>query len=117
MRFLVDHQLLPALASFLEGLGHEAQAVRNLGMNRTAEASIWNKAIAAGSVVISKDEGFYHLAMRPEDKGKLIWIRVSNCRREFLLIRLKAQLPQIVEALEAGTRVVVIEGGEVISNP
>jgi len=40
MRFLVDAQLPPALARFLETRGHEAKAARELGLREAEDSSI-----------------------------------------------------------------------------
>ncbi len=40
MRFLVDAQLPPALARFLEAQGHEARAVREVGFRDADDAEI-----------------------------------------------------------------------------
>ena len=36
-------------------------------------------------MVVSKDEDFLGLAMRPGDSGRLLWIRTGNCRTAPLL--------------------------------
>jgi predicted nuclease of predicted toxin-antitoxin system len=57
-------------------------------------------------VVVSKDEDFFHLANRPNDQGKLLWIRIGNCRKAALLRAVDAALPQIVAAFDQGSGVI-----------
>lgn len=45
MRFLVDHQLPPALARWLQSVGHIASHVVDHGMSTAADREIWRKAI------------------------------------------------------------------------
>ena len=108
MNFLVDHQLPAALARFLESQGHQARHVRELGMTEAKDISIWQTAAAQNAVVISKDEDFYYLAIRPGESGRLIWVRMGNCRKLALIESFTSHLPQIIQALEAGTRIVEI---------
>lgn len=63
MKFLIDQQLPPALARFLQTEGHDAEHVRELGLKEADDKIIWNRAISNGQVVVSKDEDFWYLAM------------------------------------------------------
>src|SRR6266540_6513289 len=51
MRFLVDAQLPPALAQFLQSQGHEAKAVREVGLREACDADIWIFAEQGGWVL------------------------------------------------------------------
>jgi len=55
MRFLVDAQLPPALARFLEARGHEAKAARDVGLREAEDPAIWNFALTGAWIVITKD--------------------------------------------------------------
>jgi len=106
VKFLVDNQLPAALARHLLELGHDACHVLDLGMEETPDAGIWKHAATDNRVVVSKDEDFFHLAHRPGDAGKLLWVRLPNCRRTALLAAFSQQLPQILMTFTAGQRVV-----------
>ena len=108
MNFLVDHQLPPALASFLQTHGHTAKHVRELGLTRTADDAIAQHAAANETVVVSKDEDFYILATAPGSAIKLVWVRVGNCRTRALIETFTTQLPRIVAAFESSSRIVEI---------
>ena len=58
MRFLIDAQLPPALARWLTSKGQEAQHVADVGLASALDKEIWNYALAAGAVIVSKDDGF-----------------------------------------------------------
>jgi predicted nuclease of predicted toxin-antitoxin system len=55
VKFLVDHQLPPALAEFLGGLGHESRHVREIGLKSDDDLTIWKFATSNDFVLISKD--------------------------------------------------------------
>ena len=57
---------------------------------------------------MSKDEDFVHLANRPGDPGRLVWVRTGNCRKPALLEALAKALPAVVAALRAGHRIIEV---------
>ena len=99
MRFLIDNQLPPALARFIDmELGCEARHVADVGLGNELDAEVWQYASAHGLILVSKDEDFTHMAVRASN-ARLIWIRVGNCRRIFLRRAIPA-----TERLESGAR-------------
>jgi predicted nuclease of predicted toxin-antitoxin system len=106
VKFLVDHQLPPALAEFLGGLGHESRHVREVGLKSDDDLTIWKFATSNDFVLISKDHDFFGLASRPNEKGRLIWVRLGNCRNQPLLQTFEKFLPQILQSF--------VEGGQII---
>jgi predicted nuclease of predicted toxin-antitoxin system len=106
VKFVVDHQLPPALARFLEDQGHVACHVRELGLSSADDAAIWRHATAKAMVVVSKDEDFSFFASSPGATAKLVWVRIGNCRTAFLLERFRLRLPQIIASFEAGSDIV-----------
>ena len=108
MKFLVDNQLPEALCRFLKAHGHESGHVLGLKMDEATDLKIWNDAAAGNWIVVSKDEDFLHLANRPGDAGKFLWVRIGNCRKQTLLQAFERELPGIVRAFEEGFRVVEI---------
>jgi predicted nuclease of predicted toxin-antitoxin system len=59
MRFLVDAQLPPALAAWIRQRGHEAQAVRELGLRDAEDEEIWTHAIELDAIIVTKDADLY----------------------------------------------------------
>ena len=106
MKFLVDHQLPVALARFIAMQGHQAEHVRDLGLMEADDAVIWQRATAHDLVIVSKDEDFTFLAGVSGGKGRLVWVRIGNCRKQVLLQAFRAQLPRIVSELEGGSQIV-----------
>ena len=54
-------------------------------MDEASDIEIWNYAADRNWIVVSKDEDFLHLANRQHDTGKLLWVRIGNCRKQTLL--------------------------------
>jgi predicted nuclease of predicted toxin-antitoxin system len=59
-------------------------------------------------VVVSKDEDFVFLANRPSDRGRLVWVRLGNCRNAALVAAFDRTLDTVVEALASGQRIIEI---------
>jgi predicted nuclease of predicted toxin-antitoxin system len=106
VKFVVDHQLAPALARYLESQGHIAFHVREMGMISADDATIWRRAAADNLVVVSKDEDFFFFASEATAAARLLWVRVGNCRTKFMLEKFRIRLPQIVASFEAGSKIV-----------
>ena len=77
-------------------------------MDEASDLEIWDYAAKNNWIVVSKDEDFLHLANRPADSGKLLWVRIGNCRKETLLRAFEKELPDILRAFNEGAQVVEI---------
>ncbi len=108
MNFLVDNQLPEALCGFLRESGHQSDHVLNLRIDEASYADIWDYIKRSNQILVSKDEDFLHLANRPSDTGRLLWVRIGNYRKQVLLRSFERQLPPIVRAFGQGIRIVEI---------
>ncbi len=108
MKFIVDNQLPAALARWLVARGADAVHVLDLALDIAPDTDIWSRAAAKGRVVVSKDEDFFHLANRDGDTGRLLWVRLGNCRTPALLARFEAAWPGIEKSFAAGHRIVFL---------
>jgi predicted nuclease of predicted toxin-antitoxin system len=66
------------------------------------------RACAEGCIVVSKDEDFIALANRPGDTGRLIWVRLGNCRNAALLEAFDRVHDELARAFESGQRIVEV---------
>lgn len=106
MRFIVDNQLPPALARFLsEDLHVHASHVVDVGLRDGSDADIWAYCSANDLVLISKDADFATMYSRAPS-ARLLWVRIGNCRRAFLLKVFEEQWSRILELIENGERFV-----------
>ena len=106
MRFLVDNQLPKALARWLSAHGHEAVHVLDIGMAQTPDAEICAYAANESRVVVSKDEDFLSLVLRPGVTVQLVWVRMPNCTNAELLTAFAHALEQAVSILTSGQQIV-----------
>lgn len=106
MRFLIDAQLPPALASLLNQHGHLAEHVNDIGPSDAPDRSLLRYAIDHEAVLVSKDEDFADMLVVGVDLLALVWVRVGNTRRAALLAWFEPRIDQIVSMIEAGNRVI-----------
>ena len=106
MKFVVDAQLPPALASWLRGSGHEAQHVAELDLLAAQDAVLAAHAEATGAIIVSKDADF--LTLRLPNRFGLVWLRCGNATNRALQVWLRPRWPQVMELLEAGERLVEV---------
>lgn len=108
MKFLVDVQLPGTLARWLRGRNCDAIHALELDLGRADDLTLWRMAREESRIMISKDEDFFILAMRPGDDGQLLWLRIGNCRTTDLLSLLNRRWSEIVQAFEDGQQVVEV---------
>ena len=108
MKYLVDNQLPAALARALVTAGYDAVHVRDLSLEQAPDLTIWIQAIAQHRIVISKDEDFFHLANRPNDAGRLLWLRIGNTRRGELFNSFMPRMADIDNLFAQGQRIVEV---------
>jgi predicted nuclease of predicted toxin-antitoxin system len=106
MKLLIDNQLPLQLAIHLRAKGHECEHVLEVGLDESDDAQLWTRAANAGQVLVSKDEDFVFLANRAGDVGRLIWVRLGNCRNAPLLAAFDQALDAIIHALDSGQRII-----------
>jgi len=103
---LVDAQLPPALARWLDEHGHQATHVLDEGLMAAGDQQIWTHAARLGAGIISKDEDFVHLQTLHPEGPIVIWVRFGNTTRNELLTQFSGLLPSIDAALAAGERLI-----------
>jgi len=106
VRFLVDNQLPVHLARSLAARGHDAVHVVAVGLDSADDQTVRKRAEMERRIVVSKDEDFFFLANRPGDAGRLLWIRIGNCRKTASMAALDHSLDAVVAAFESGQRIV-----------
>lgn len=108
MRLLIDNQLPFQLAVFLRWRGHDCVHVCDEGLAQATDLAVWQHAAQDNRIVVSRDEDFVSLANRPDDLGRLIWVRLGNCRNTRLLETFDRLHDQLVAAVEDGQRIIEV---------
>jgi predicted nuclease of predicted toxin-antitoxin system len=108
MHFLIDAQLPPAMARWLASFGFEAVHVADLGMQAATDEAIWTLALRESAAIITKDEDFAQRAVLDLAGPPIIWIRLPNSRTYRLLGWFEGSLPDILEALQRGERLIEV---------
>ena len=109
MKFLIDQALSPGVAIELGRAGHDAVHVRDLGMQAASDEEIFDRAAQDDRVVVSADTDLGTLlAIRKQTSPSVIPFRHGSQHRPAgQAVLLKANPPQLVGALEAGSIVVI----------
>lgn len=106
MRFLIDAQLPPALAHWLVQQGHTAQHVDDIGLREGEDTEIWNHALSAGAIIVTKDDDFAERTARTASGPVIIWLRIGNATNRALMLWLIPRWEQITTLLDAGNRLI-----------
>ena len=106
LRFLIDAQLPPGLAAFLESRGYEARAARDAGLRDADDKTIWNFAQRGGWTVVTKDEDFVQGSKQRAASVQIVWLRIGNSTKRVLLDWFAPLLKNTIRELKKGQRVV-----------
>jgi predicted nuclease of predicted toxin-antitoxin system len=108
MRFIVDAQLPPALARFLAAQGHTAEHVADIGLRDADDSPIWEYALKHEAVIVTKDEDFPHRHSQSRETPVIVWLRIGNTSRRALLQWFEPLIPQVVELIERGDKLIEV---------
>jgi len=111
MRFLVDNNLSPAVATGLRSHGHDAEHVRDYGLAAAPDEVVLERARQEQRVLISADTDFGTLlaSSGAEEPSVLLVRRISGRRATQIVAILVANLDAIADDLASGAVVVVGE--------
>ncbi len=112
MRFLVDQNLSPRLATALAEQGHDAVHTSDLGLDVAPDATVLERARADDRVLISADSDFGTiLASTRAARPSVLYVRRVQGRRVEQLAALIADSFTVIDAaLQEGSIVVLGEG-------
>jgi predicted nuclease of predicted toxin-antitoxin system len=70
---------------------------------------VWQHALAAHAVIITKDEDFVALRQASTAGPAVVWLRFGNSTNRALQERLLPLLPDIIAAVEAGETLIEVQ--------
>jgi len=108
IRFLIDAQLPPGLAQRLTTRGYPSEHVNRVNLAVATDDSIWRYASRVGATLVTKDEDFVMLSNQEASGPQVVWIRLGNISNNALWRAIDPRLDEIVQALNAGERVVEV---------
>jgi predicted nuclease of predicted toxin-antitoxin system len=106
VNFLIDAQLPPALARWIESHGHQATHVFGVGLQAAEDEPIWEHARKREAVIVSKVEDFLDRWLLSDKPVPLVWIRKGNCSNRALLAWLEPLWPDAMRRLEQGEQLI-----------
>lgn len=75
MKLLFDENLSRKLVRRLSDLFPDSAHVSTLGLERTDDAEIWQRAGAAGYRIVTTDGDFYEMSLQMGPPPQVIWLR------------------------------------------
>jgi predicted nuclease of predicted toxin-antitoxin system len=82
VKLLFDENVSPRLAGRLAELYPGSTHVRDVGLERAADSTVWEFAAAEGFMIVSKDSDFHQRSLLFGPPPKVVWVRLGNCRTD-----------------------------------
>ncbi len=108
MKFLVDANLPPGLATWLREHGHEATHISNHPGLGPDDRALFEFARQHGYVLMTKDDDFAALATLLDEPAAVVWLRLGNATNSALRNWLEPLLPEILQRLASGETLVEV---------
>lgn len=108
MKFVVDAQLPPVMARWLQEAGHEAGHVEDAGLLTAEDAAIWSHAEKTGAAILTKDEDFADRARAGDEPPVVVWLRIGNCSNAELRAWFEPRLAGIVQMAGEDSRIIEV---------
>lgn len=110
MKFLADMGISQRTVAWLQAQGHDALHVRELQMQRAADADILAKAREEARILLTLDLDFGYLVAISRDRlPSVVIFRLGNETSEFVTARLESVLDCCQDELHEGAIVAVEE--------
>ena len=89
MKLLFDENLSPRLVALLSTTFPESFHVRDVGLARADDDTVWSYAKDQGFAIVSKDSDFHQRSFVLGFPPKVVWIRRGNCATSEISILLQ----------------------------
>jgi predicted nuclease of predicted toxin-antitoxin system len=108
MKFLVDANLPPGLATWLREHAHEATHISDQSALALDDRAVFEFARHHGYIIMTKDEDFAVLATLIDAPAAVVWLRLGNATNSKLRTWLRPLLPEILQRLAAGETLIEV---------
>ncbi|HQU92362.1 MAG TPA: DUF5615 family PIN-like protein [Pyrinomonadaceae bacterium] len=108
MNFLVDAQLPPGLARWLDERGHTASHVQDFDLGDAEDRLIWDHALKLGTIIVTKDDDFAERTARTASGPIIVWLRIGNSTNRALFEWLEPRWGAITQLLSEGNRLIEV---------
>jgi predicted nuclease of predicted toxin-antitoxin system len=95
VKLLLDENLSPKLAQRLSDLYPGSRHIRECGLERGSDGSVWEFAKANGFTIVSRDSDFDKISSRHGHPPHIIRLRLGNCTTSAIEDLLRSQSPVI----------------------
>jgi predicted nuclease of predicted toxin-antitoxin system len=82
VKLLFDQNVSPRLVGRLAELYPGSTHVRDVGLERADDSTVWQYAADEGFMIVSKDADFHQRSLVFGPPPKVVWVRLGNCRTE-----------------------------------
>ena len=79
MKLLFDQNLSPSLVALLDDVFPGSLHVRQAGLERSDDESVWRFALKRGFAIVTKDSDFQERSQIASSGPRVVWIRRGNC--------------------------------------
>jgi predicted nuclease of predicted toxin-antitoxin system len=110
MKFLLDENLPPSLATKLKSIGYETRHVQEIEYNNTSDIKITDFAESSGEIILTHDTDFGTiLALSGREKPSVILFRWQVITVQNMFDFLEKYLPELEGELSKGSLILVDE--------
>ena len=102
MKLLFDQNISPSLVALLADLFPGSLHVREAGLERATDESVWQFALERGFAIVTKDSDFQERSQMAGSAPRVVWVRRGNCSTRDIEAMLRKNAPRIA-ALEQET--------------
>ena len=95
MKLLFDQNLSPRLVALLDDVFAGSLHVRQAGLDRADDDTIWRFARDNGFAIVTKDSDFQERSQIAGSAPRIVWIRRGNCSTQDIEAMLRKHAPHI----------------------
>jgi predicted nuclease of predicted toxin-antitoxin system len=107
-RLLLDQNLSHRLVAALDDLFPQSMHVRDVGLSRAGDLSVWAFAKEANLTILTKDGDFNQMSFVYGQPPKVVWLRAGNCTTERALAVIRREAATISEFIDEAEEALLI---------